>query len=140
MAALTTVKAVRINVLVTLLAAPLLLIGAWWALPLAMGSAYEASLRPLAALLPGVAAYAAASSLSAFYTNHLGRPHLSAAVAGVSVLLSLVLGWLIVPAWGAMGAAVASSVGYIVAILVAYGVFLRHAGLPVRALWRTISP
>ena len=35
-----------------------------------------------------------------------------------------------------MGAAVSSSLGYIVAIAVAYGVFLRHAGLPVRALWQ----
>ena len=85
-------------------------------------------------VLPGVAAYAAASSLSAFYTNHLGRPQLSGAIAGLSLLVSFGLGWLLVPRWGAVGAAVSSSLGYIVAIAVAYGVFLRHAGLPVRAL------
>ena len=48
---------------------------------------------PLAAvfvegLRKGVAAYAAASSLSAFYTNHLGRPQLSGAIAGLSLPLS----------------------------------------------------
>ena len=42
----------------------------------------------------------------------------------------------LMPRWGAVGAAVSSSLGYIVAIAVAYGVFLRHAGLPVRALWQ----
>ena len=135
-AASTTVQAVRINVLVTLLAAPVLLSLAWWGLPWVMGEVYVASLWPLAALLPGVAAYAAASSLSAFYTNHLGRPHLSGAIAGLSLLVSFGLGWVLVPRWGASGAAVSSSLGYIVAITVAYGVFLRHAGLPVRALWR----
>jgi O-antigen/teichoic acid export membrane protein len=134
-----TVRAVRINVIATLLAAPVLMGVAWWALPWAMGAAYEDSLMPLAALLPGVAAYAAASSLSAFYTNHLGRPQLSGAIAGLSLTVSFGLGWVLVPVWGALGAGVASSLGYIIAIAVAYGVFLRHAGLPLRALWRSSS-
>ncbi len=132
-----TVQAIRINVLATVLAAPILLGLAWWALPLVMGPAYAESVMPLAALLPGVAAYAAASSLSAFYTNHLGRPHLSGGIAGLSLLVSFGLGWVLVPEMGALGAGVASSTGYIVAIVVAYGVFLRQAGLPVRALWTT---
>jgi len=134
-AAAMTVQAVRINVLATLLAAPVLLVGAWWALPWVLGEAYQASLMPLAALLPGVAGYAAASSLSAFYTNHLGRPQLSGAIAGLSLCLSFGLGWWLVPLHGAVGAGVASSVGYLGAIAVAYGVFLKHAGLPLRALW-----
>lgn len=134
-AAAMTVQAVRINVLATLLAAPVLLVGAWWALPWVLGEAYQASLMPLAALLPGVAGYAAASSLSAFYTNHLGRPQLSGAIAGLSLCLSFGLGWWLVPRYGAVGAGVASSVGYLGAIAVAYGVFLKHAGLPLRALW-----
>ncbi|MDE2402495.1 MAG: polysaccharide biosynthesis C-terminal domain-containing protein [Burkholderiales bacterium] len=134
-AASVTVQAVRLNVLATVLAAPMLLVLAWWALPLAMGAAYAASVAPLAALLPGVAAYAAASSLSAFYTNHLGRPHLSGAIAGLSLTVSFGLGWLLVPRMGALGAGLSSSLGYIVAIVVAYAVFLKQAGLSVRALW-----
>ncbi|RZI79733.1 MAG: teichoic acid transporter [Rubrivivax sp.] len=130
-----TVQAVRINVLATVLAAPILLALASWALPWVMGPAYAASVTPLAALLPGVAAYAAASSLSAFYTNHLGRPHLSGGIAGLSLAVSFGLGWVLVPLWGALGAGIASSTGYIVAIVVAYAVFLRRAKLPVRALW-----
>lgn len=134
-AAAMTVQAIRINVLATLAAAPVLLGLAWWALPWVMGEAYEASLWPLAALLPGVAAYAAASSLSAFYTNHLGKPHLSGAIAGMSLLTSLVAGLILVPTMGPVGAALASSTGYFLAIAAAYAVFLRHAGLPLRALW-----
>jgi len=42
----------------------------------------------------------------------------------------------LVPLWGTLGAAVASSTGYVVAIAVAYGVFLKHAQLPLSALWR----
>jgi O-antigen/teichoic acid export membrane protein len=130
-----TVQAVRINVLATVLAAPILLVLATWALPEVMGPAYADSVAPLAALLPGVAAYAAASSLSAFYTNHLGRPHLSGGIAGLSLAVSFGLGWFLVPSFGALGAGISSSTGYIVAIVVAYAVFLRRAGLPVKALW-----
>ena len=130
-----TVQAVRINVLATVLAAPILLVLATWALPEVMGPAYAESVAPLAALLPGVAAYAAASSLSAFYTNHLGRPHLSGAIAGLSLVVSFGLGWVLVPSFGALGAGISSSIGYILAIIVAYTVFLRQAGLPVKALW-----
>ena len=134
-AAAMTVQAVRINVLATLVAAPVLLALAWWALPWVMGQAYAASLLPLAALLPGVAAYAAASSLSAFYTNHLGKPHLSGAIAGLSLTTSLIMGLVLVPQFGALGAGIASTTGYLLAICGAYAVFLRHAGLPLRALW-----
>ncbi|HEX5371238.1 MAG TPA: teichoic acid transporter [Aquabacterium sp.] len=130
-----TVQAVRINVLATLLAAPVLLGLAWWGLPRLMGAAYAASVMPLAALLPGVAAYAAASSLSAFYTNHLGKPQLSGSIAALSLVISFSVGCVLVPLWGAVGAATASSLGYILAIVAAYGVFLKHAGLPLRALW-----
>ncbi|RZL10678.1 MAG: teichoic acid transporter [Rubrivivax sp.] len=130
-----TVRAVRINVIATVVAAPVLLGLAWWALPWAMGPAYAASVWPLAALLPGVAAYAAASSLSAFYTNHLGKPQLSGGIAALSLAISFGAGCVMVPGMGALGAGVASSLGYIVAIGVAYAVFLRQAGLPLRALW-----
>ncbi|KAJ8134976.1 hypothetical protein OY671_011811, partial [Metschnikowia pulcherrima] len=82
-----------------------------------------------------VAAYAAASSLSAFYTNHSGRPQLSGAIAGMSSTISFCSGWFSVPLLGPSGAGIASSAGYISAIVAAYGVFLKHAGLPVKALW-----
>lgn len=130
-----TVQAVRINVLSTLVAAPVLLAGAWWAVPRVMGEVYVASVEPLAFLLPGVAAYAAASSLSAFYTNHLGKPQLSGLVASLSLLISVAVALALVPSMGAVGAAIGSSTGYILAIVVAYAVFLRHAGLPLKALW-----
>lgn len=139
-AAATTVQAVRINLLVTALAAPVLLLGAHWALPWALGAPYEASVLPLALLLPGVAAYAAASSLSAFYTNHLGRPHLSGLVASFSLAISAGLGFVLVPALGAAGAAAATSLGYGLAIVLALALFLRLSGLPGSVLWRGVPP
>lgn len=133
-AARTTLRAVRINVLATVAAAPLLLLAARWAVPALLGEVYAGTIVPLACLLPGVAAYAAASSLSAYFTNHRGRPQWSTRIAGLSLLLNATLGAWAAPRWGAVGVACATSVAYIGAIAVGLASFLRATGLGWRAL------
>lgn len=132
----TTLRAVRLGLGAAVAAAPLLGLAAWLALPTVLGEAYRASLVPLAILLPGVAAYAAASGLSAYYTHHRGRPHWAAGIAGLSLGLTLLLAAWAVPHWGATGAALATSGAFLVAIAVALGLFLRDTGLGWAALWR----
>jgi O-antigen/teichoic acid export membrane protein len=134
-AAGTTLHAVRVNLLATLAAAPLLYAAATYLVPHVLGNDYGAALRPLALLLPGIAAYAAASSLSAYYTNHRGRPQWSAGIAGLSLALTLLIASWSIPAHGAAGAAVATSIAYACAIALALALFLRDTGLPWRALF-----
>lgn len=134
-AARTTLAAVRVNLLATVAAAPLLYGACALLLPRVLGDAYAGALLPLALLLPGVAGYAAASSLSAWYTNQCGRPLWSAGIAGLSLAITLAIGAWSVPAHGAAGAALATSLAYAVAIAVALGRFLRDTGLRWRALW-----
>lgn len=135
-AAATTLRAVRFNLGATLAAAPLLYLAADWALPRVLGPAYAAALQPLALLLPGIAGYAAASSLSAYYTHHLGRPQWSAGIAGLSLGLTLLIAAWSIPRFGAAGAALATSLAYTLAIAVALRAFLRDAGLGWGALLR----
>lgn len=132
----TTLRAVRMGLGAALVAAPLLGLAAWLALPAVLGVAYRDSLAPLALLLPGVAAYAAASGLSAFYTHHRGRPHWAAGIAGLSLVLTLAIAAWAIPRWGALGAAAATSGAYLAAIAVAFALFRRDTGLPWARLWR----
>lgn len=132
----TALHAVRLGLGAALAAAPLLGLVAWLALPAVLGEAYRASLVPLALLLPGVAAYAAASALSAYYTQHLGRPHWAAGIAGLSLALTLAIAAWSLPRWGAAGAAVATSLAFLGAIGVAWTLFARDAGLRWTALLR----
>lgn len=133
-AARTTLAALRVNLGATAAAAPLLYLGCALFLPRVLGEAYAGALLPLALLLPGVAGYAAASSLSAWYTNQRGRPLWSAGIAGLSLALTLAIGAFSVPRFGAAGAAVATSLAYAIAIAVALAWFLRDTGLGWRAL------
>jgi O-antigen/teichoic acid export membrane protein len=135
-AAAATLRAVRLGLGATLVVAPLLAVAAWLVLPALLGQEYRASLTPLFFLLPGVAAYSAASGLSAYYTQHRGLPHWAAGIAGLSLVLTMALAAWTVPRWGVSGAAVATSLSYLVAIGVAFGIFLRDTGLSWAALWR----
>lgn len=135
-AATTTLRTVQVNIVATLIAAPLLYCAALVALPSVLGVIYAGALVPLALLLPGVAAYAAASSLSAYYTNHRGRPQWSVGVAGLSLILTMAIAALTIPRYGAAGAALATSLAYCTAIAVALAIFLRDAGMPWSALFR----
>lgn len=112
-AAVLAWRAVRLGLGLALASAPVLAVVAWWGLPWALGPGYAAARAPLLLLLPGVVAYAAASALSAFHTQALGRPQWAAQVAGASLLLTLVLAAWAVPRWGATGAALATSLAYL---------------------------
>lgn len=135
-AAYLTVRIIHVNLLVLLLVGPLLPLVAAWALPWVLGPAYAQAWVLIALLLPGVWAYAAATTLSAFYTNQLGRPTLSAAVAGASLVINVLLCKALIPMAGAAGAAVATSASYVLAIAVGLELFRRHAGLRWSTLWR----
>jgi O-antigen/teichoic acid export membrane protein len=119
----------------TLLAAPLLWLAAWAWLPALAGAAYAQSLLPLALLLPGVVLYAAASALSAYYTNQLGRPQWAARIAALSLALNTLGCLWAVPRWGLAGAAASTSASYALAIAVAWLAFARASGLRWWAPW-----
>ncbi len=144
-AAATTVRAVQLSVAALVLAAPLLWALAQVAVPRVLGPAYGASLLPLALLLPGVLVFGGASALSAYFTNHAGRPQVPARVAGLSLLCNAVLAALLVPRWGMAGAALAASIAYTVSVAVLALLFARHAHLPLAKvllpgpqLWRDL--
>lgn len=128
-AAATTLRAVHLSLAALLLTAPLLWGTAALVLPWLLGPAYAASLLPLALLLPGVLVFGGASALSAYFTNHAGRPQVPARVAAGSLLANGLLAGLLVPLMGTAGAALAASLSYGVAVVTLAALFARHAGL-----------
>lgn len=136
-AARLTLRVMQLGVAALLLVAPLLWLAAWLLLPRLLGPAYAASLLPLALLLPGVLLFGAAGSLSAWFTNQMGRPQVPAQVAALSLGLNAALALLLVPRLGIAGAALAASLAYGASVAVLAWRFARHAGLPLR---RVLTP
>lgn len=131
-AADTTVRVVHLSLVALLLVAPLLAAAAVLLIPPLLGEAYRASLPLLAFLLPGALVFGGASALSAYFTNHAGRPQVPAQVAALSLALNAGLALLLVPRLGMAGAALAASLAYGASVGVLAWRFARHAGLPLR--------
>jgi len=133
-AAATTVRVMQLGVAALVVAAPLLWLAARVVLPLALGPDYAASLPLLALLLPGVLLFGGASSLSAYFTNHAGRPQVPAQVAAVSLVLNAALALALVPRLGMAGAAIAASLSYALSVLLLAARFAACTGLPLTQL------
>jgi O-antigen/teichoic acid export membrane protein len=137
------VKASRLTVRAmhsSLIALVLLSVPLWfavaWLLPQVLGEAYAPSLPSLAVLLPGAVAYGAASALSAYFTNHAGRPYIPAALAGLSLVSGVLMSLVLIPAWGIVGAAAATTLSYVAAVGVSVSIFSKLAAIPIqRVLW-----
>jgi O-antigen/teichoic acid export membrane protein len=138
-----TVRAVHAGVLLLGLLCPMLWIGAAMAVPVLLGPAYQSALPVLAVLLPGVAVFGAASALSAWFTNHAGRPWVPALLASLSLAINVLVSVLTIPRLGVIGGALATSLSYIVAVGVGALLFMRASGTSAVVLlrpdWRALA-
>jgi O-antigen/teichoic acid export membrane protein len=138
-----TVRAVHAGLLLLALLCPVLWIGAALVIPALLGSAYQPALPLLAVLLPGVAVFGAASALSAWFTNHAGRPWVPAGLASLSLAINVLVSVLAIPRLGMIGGALATSLSYTVAVGVGAVLFMRASGTPAFVLlrpdWRALA-
>ncbi|NHN43178.1 oligosaccharide flippase family protein [Halorubellus sp. JP-L1] len=79
--------------------------------PLYFGNEYTASIVPLLVLLPGVVGFAAARPLQAIGQGS-GRMRTLVLAVGGAAALNLALNALLIPTYGMIGAAAATSIGY----------------------------
>jgi O-antigen/teichoic acid export membrane protein len=89
-------------------------------IPLLFGEEFEDAARPLALLLPGIVAYAPVTILVVYLSVRHGRPNLSLAVSALSMIVTTACAFLLIPRFGAEGAAGASAIGYGVGALAAW--------------------
>jgi O-antigen/teichoic acid export membrane protein len=87
------------------------------ALPLLYGPAFSDAVVPACILLGGLA-FEGAAAVSTAYLFGVGRPGLSSWAMGAGVAVTVALDVLLIPHFGAVGAAVASGVAYLVTTVV----------------------
>jgi O-antigen/teichoic acid export membrane protein len=115
--------------LVIVLAAGLGLV-APWLVPLVYGSPFAEAVGPLLWLLPGSVLMVTTKVLTKFF-GAAGRPGQSSLLQGVGAVASLVAYLTLIPPFGIVGAAVASSIGYAAAAVWAIFAY-RNAVVPHR--------
>jgi O-antigen/teichoic acid export membrane protein len=108
--------------------------------PFLFGDDFRGAMRPLALLLPGVVAYAPVSILVVYLSVRRGRPKLSLLVSAVGLAVTTAMSFVLIPRYGAAGAAGASAIGYAAGGLAAWVCFVRVAGLTILGRHRRVSP
>jgi O-antigen/teichoic acid export membrane protein len=98
-------------------------------IPPLFGDDFRDAARPLALLLPGVVAYAPVTILVVYLSIRAARPRLSLFVSIVGLVVTAAMSFVLIPPYGASGAAVASAIGYVAAAAVAWILFERLARL-----------
>jgi lipopolysaccharide/colanic/teichoic acid biosynthesis glycosyltransferase len=86
------------------------------AVPALFGETFRAAVLPAQILLVGLAAEGVAGVATAFLYGR-GRPGLNSLAAGSGVLVTVVLDVILIPRFGAVGAAIASSAAYLTTTL-----------------------
>jgi O-antigen/teichoic acid export membrane protein len=96
-------------------------------IPPLFGDDFKGAVRPLALLLPGVVLYAPVTILVVYISIRCARPRLSLLVSVVGLVVTTAMCFVLIPRYGASGAAVASSIGYAAGALAAWLIFERLA-------------
>jgi O-antigen/teichoic acid export membrane protein len=129
-----TVRTIRHCILLAGAAAVLLTPLAYLALPWVLGPGYDEVPLLLLLLLPNVLCVAAITPLYTFFQVQTEKPVTMFRVTGSALVASAALNVALVPQWGAEGAAVAASLGGIVAAVVAFRAFAAGTQTRLREL------
>jgi len=131
-AAIFTARCVRLSLVVSLVFGFAALLLAEPAVRVLFGSAFLASVAPLRILVVGVVALSVGGLFSNFFTLVLGRPQLPLLVAAISAVTCIGTSIALVPRVGIVGAAIATSLAYVVGQAIALVLFCRRSGIPFR--------
>jgi O-antigen/teichoic acid export membrane protein len=104
-------------------------VAAPFVIPPLFGDAFSGAARPLALLLPGVVAYAPVNIFVVYISIRQARPRLSLFVSIVGLVVTTAASVVLIPPYGASGAAIASTIGYAAGTAVAWIIFERLARL-----------
>jgi O-antigen/teichoic acid export membrane protein len=132
-AAAATMSVTRLTTFVALVSVGLMCATAPLLVPLVYGAAFRGSVPPLLALGPGLFALGATRPVGAFLLR-LDRPMLASAMSVAALVANVVLNLVLVPAYGILGSAVASSLAYAALAGLQTAWFLRATGASVRDL------
>jgi O-antigen/teichoic acid export membrane protein len=120
-------KALVRSLLYTVVVAAVVVAGAPFVIPFALGHAFSSAIHPLLLLMLGVLAYAPMQVLVVYLSVRRGKPHLSLIASLTAMLVTAATAVPLIKAYGASGAAVASTIGYSVGVVLALYFFKRLA-------------
>jgi O-antigen/teichoic acid export membrane protein len=128
-----TVKTTRVMVFAGLVSIGLGCAAVPLGIPLLYGHAFAGSVEPFFALAPGVFALSGSRAIGACLLR-LDRPMLSSAASVIALVLNVGLNLVLIPSYGVVGCAAASSIAYCVLAAIQVVWFVSATRTPLRRL------
>lgn len=122
-----TPKVTRLTLMLTFLAALGMALIAYPLILLFFGAQFSEALYPLLLLLPGIVALSGSVVLTGDLMAR-GKPIYSSIASAITVVLTLILDFTLIPLWGIMGAALASSMVYLSLFSLNFAFYRRESG------------
>jgi O-antigen/teichoic acid export membrane protein len=119
----TTLQILAITVVMTLIGALFLATVGKFLISFLYTDTYKGAYLPLLALLPGVVLLGAAKVLTAEILGR-GYPQYNSILSGVGLIVTVIGDLILIPGYGILGAAIASSLSYGVIFLISIGFYL----------------
>lgn len=129
-----TARCVRNNLLIAVSVCGVLFLLAPDLVRLLYGPAFAPATPALRVLLIGVVALSLGAPLSNYFTLKLGRPEVPMTLAGASAFICIVVAYLATPRLGLVGAAMASTIAYVLGQAGGVFVFARTTRISTREL------
>ena len=105
-----------------------------FAIEIMYGEVFLPSYLPLVALLPGVLFFST-STLTSSYLNGIGKPIYSPIIDSITLSINIVLNIMLIPTYGIVGAAIASSIAYSLTAFLGVYFFLKHSNISLKAVY-----
>jgi O-antigen/teichoic acid export membrane protein len=129
----TTAKLLRLSLIVAIVAASFLYFLAPFIVPLIWGKDFLPSVILLRTILPGILFLSVLRIISSRLSG-MGKPQISLYVFLPALILNIVLNYCWIPAHGALGAAMATNVSYILGAIAFIIVYARVVKMPIRQI------
>lgn len=126
-----TSKVCRNSLSIMLILAFLIAILGYIFIPLLYGSRFHGAILPLMILLPGIIALGLVKLLSG-HLHGRGKPHFGSIATIVSLVITIMLDVVLIPIYGVMGAALATTCAYFTSLVVIVWFFARESGLKLK--------
>lgn len=133
--ALVTARTIRISCTLVAACACVIFFAAPPLINALYGHAFASASAPLRALLPGIVIFASAGTFATFFTLQLGRPGVVSAINVLMIAAQAAACFVLVPRFGMVGAAAASSVTYFIGAAANTIYFCRQTGVRPADVW-----
>ncbi|HAH58407.1 MAG TPA: hypothetical protein DCL86_09685, partial [Bacteroidales bacterium] len=105
-----------------------------WVVPLVFGEQFTRSVGVMQAIMPGIIMVIAFRILSGQLSG-MGRPEVALKAFAPALVINVLLNYLLIPHYGALGAVLATNISYAMASLLYVWMYARISGLSVKTIF-----